>query len=146
MPGTAGRRLHPVVALWELWPGQNRFLLNGTLMVGPSSDNPWPVCTYAFLIVVPLFTIASTAAYLWKEVSPAVPIVSSCLWLVTLSLAAATTLTDPGIIPREEVFQLLGGVPAEFSTPRRARCRTCQVVKPEFSHHCRRCDDAQDTR
>lgn len=113
-------------------------------MLGPSSDNL--ACCITWLIVILLETSFQLfiSPYLWLEVTPALPIISGHLFLFSIMFMFLTSLTDPGIIPRKQIFQLTGSFPEVFSTEgaeKRKFCKTCQIYRPERSSHCKICDN-----
>jgi palmitoyltransferase ZDHHC9/14/18 len=53
-------------------------------------------------------------------------------------------LTDPGIIPRREIFEAFGVIPDVLSSEgeeKKRFCKTCKIFRPARSNHCRTCDN-----
>ncbi|CAG9330300.1 unnamed protein product [Blepharisma stoltei] len=135
--------------LWELWPGNNRFLFKGKFMLGPHCDNLHFYCTIAVLIVIPSGFFLLIANYLWENVSIVIPILSGYTYVACICFYFLTVFTEPGIIPRRNVFEALGGVPKEFTAdviftedgPLYKFCQTCEIYRPPRSHHCTKCNN-----
>ena len=96
------------VPLYKLWKGSNRFAVRGRLRWGPRSDCGYNLCLWMTVLVPTVFYLVLPAPVVWKEVSPAIVIVTSSLALVCLILFLLTTFSDPGYIPRKEIQVLLG--------------------------------------
>ena len=73
-----------------------------------------------------------------------IPLLSLQLFVLSMFFMLLTMITDPGIIPRKEIFLAMGEVPTEFvgeGEEKRKFCKTCQIYKPLRSNHCSRCDN-----
>lgn len=137
--------------LWQLWPGKNRFLWNGNIMIGPRGDNIQNIVTWFIMLVLLVSYFVFLAPYLWLNVSPIVPGLSAYFSLCTLFFMVMTSITDPGIIPRKSVWLAMGGVPDNYTANILARepdagasykyCKTCEIFRPPRAHHCARCDN-----
>jgi hypothetical protein len=136
--------------LFNIWPSDNRFFLNGRLMSGPKSDN----CHYLFVIFlivgISIVFFVLVIPYLWNDVSPILPCFIIYLFVSTLTFLFLTTFTDPGIIPRKKVWELtMGAVPENFRADenksrrngktRKKYCRTCEIYRPGRASHCNDC-------
>ncbi|CAG9333290.1 unnamed protein product [Blepharisma stoltei] len=135
--------------LWELWPGNNRFLFKGKFMIGPSCDNIHFFGTLIGLIAVPSSFFLFISSYLWENVTIVIPILSIYCYAFTIFFYFLTLLTEPGIIPRKKIYEALGGVPKVFTAdvifmengPLYKFCQTCEIFRPPRSHHCAKCDN-----
>mmetsp|Transcript_7381 Transcript_7381/g.13901 ORF Transcript_7381/g.13901 Transcript_7381/m.13901 type:complete len:437 (-) Transcript_7381:205-1515(-) len=156
--------------VWEIWPGNQQFCLDGRLMLGPRSEAASNACIWCALTIVPgLFYTFIAPLLLVKmpyhtgHASLAAVVV---LHLASLAAMGMCTMTDPGVIPparvqrqlrrrqTEEEAQENGGgggegegsgdgapsVPSLVSLARSSWCHTCQIDKPPGAHHCRICN------
>lgn len=133
-----------VLRIYEVWPSRNRFFCSGRLMLGPSQDQKFFNFTLFSLVILELLFILFICPYLWYEVSIMIPLLSIQLFALSLFFMGLTMMTDPGIIPRKEIFLALGEVPEQFITEgeeKKKFCKTCQIYKPLRSNHCSRCDN-----
>ncbi|PKS09529.1 hypothetical protein jhhlp_004146 [Lomentospora prolificans] len=153
--------------VFEYFEGNTVFCLGGRWQ--NSRQRPVNVAT-GMLVVVPavLFFIFS-AEYLWKEVSPAIPITFAYLTYICISSFIHASVTDPGrqILPRnihrfpppEDDDPLRLGPPTtDWYLIRSAdkssaamevpvwHCRTCNIWRPPRAHHCRLCDNCVETQ
>ena len=128
--------------LYQIWPGKNQFFLDGRLMLGPSDGLKWQITTLFTLIVLQFLFILFICPYLWYKVSKTVPILSVQLFFFSVIFMFLAMTTDPGIIPRREVFQSFGSIPEVLSSEgedKRKYCKTCNIYRPARSSHCRNC-------
>ena len=134
----------PIKRLYEIWPGKNRFFLKGRIMLGPISDLK-PFCiTLLVLVVLEIMFTLFICPYLWYEVSIMIPVLSLNIFMVSLLFMVLTMITDPGIIPRKEIFMAIGETPEIFLSEgedKKKLCKTCNIYKPARSNHCRKCDN-----
>lgn len=150
---------------WELFAGRNKFYCNGRIMTAPHSG--------VFLLTVTLITVTSTlffiydCTYLAVNVTIAIPIIGSLLFLFTMSALLRTSLTDPGIIPRATVDEAAyvekqievtnsANSPTYRPPPRTKEvlvkgqtvklkyCFTCKIFRPPRASHCSLCDNCVD--
>jgi len=134
--------------LYEVWPAKNRFLCKGRVLLGPVSDCPKLVASLTLAVFFPIVYQVLVSGFLW-EVSQWLPLVTGYLHLSTIGLLLITSQTEPGIIPRKKVFEVLGGVPERFSSSVIFQeggsgfkyCKTCQIYRPPKTHHCKVCDN-----
>ncbi|KAI9812251.1 MAG: Eukaryotic peptide chain release factor GTP-binding subunit [Phylliscum demangeonii] len=160
----------------QYFAGNTIFLFGGRLQ--NSRDRPINLLT-GILVVVPgvLFLVFSYvdvdvkgqgAPWLWRNVSPAIPILFSYLFLICLSSFLHASASDPGILPRnlhrfpasqphDDPFAL-GPSLTGWTTIRsftRAHsamevptkyCKSCNVWRPPRAHHCRVCDNCVETQ
>lgn len=142
---------NPLMRLWEAWPGRNEFCCSGKCMRGPKTGKHYCYFTWFFIIGVNSFFFVEIAPYLWRELSPSVPIVAVYLFASSVLFLLLTTYTEPGIIPRKAVFELTGPVPPVYTAEileidkehgvLYTCCKTCKVFRPPRSHHCKHCDN-----
>jgi hypothetical protein len=147
MPGSPD--LGGLVPLWSIWPGKNYFCCKGRLITGPKKDRKMYGVTWAVLLFPSICYCIVILPYLTVAVSPALPaIMLTSLALSIISLLCAS-LSDPGIIPRRPIFELVSRVPAEFTAEVLLSdegvsykfCGTCEIFRPLRSHHCGVCDN-----
>lgn len=139
-----------LLPLWKVWPGKNRFCCYGYCILGPRSDLLHSVLVLIVAGVFSLLFVIFVVPFL-SEVSNSLPVVAGCLLSLTTILYCFTALTDPGIIPRKQVFELFGPVPKEFESVIESLnegctipykfCQTCTIFRPPKSHHCNACDN-----
>lgn len=96
------------VPLAELWPGANRSLMRGRVVLGPRKDCGYNSCLWLTILLPTVFFCTLPAPVIWRDVSPAIVLVISGLVLISISLFVLTTVGDPGFIPRKEIQILLG--------------------------------------
>lgn len=107
--------------MYQSWPGKNRFFFRGHCMTGGESEyhrrkgkrGPLYLCVPTislpslgtwFCILAPsavYFILAAPS--MWKEISPALPLATGLLFLLTVTTLLTTCLTDPGVLPRRDV-------------------------------------------
>ena len=147
--------------------GDNRFLLWGLLMT--SGDNPLPfILSYLLLLVLGGLFFGFEAAWLSRNISPALIAVFAYLWLQAVVNMGVTAFRDPGILPRNldsDPPCVLGDTPFEpgrqamadpedpmampvqrvlrvhGQTVKVKWCETCGTYRPPRSSHCRVCDN-----
>eukprot|EP00656_Telonema_subtile_P044621 TRINITY_DN5087_c0_g1_i1.p1 TRINITY_DN5087_c0_g1~~TRINITY_DN5087_c0_g1_i1.p1 ORF type:complete len:408 (-),score=72.21 TRINITY_DN5087_c0_g1_i1:257-1480(-) len=139
----------PGVALWTLWPGNNKFYCDGRIMAGPENV-PFsvtcglmtvPVLLYLGFVVPGL--VSRNGGFIWCALLAVVGLGSM---LGTLTVCHTT---DPGIIPREPTPEkrpprILNKKLADNSIERWRWCDTCNVYRPPRCHHCSDCDNCVD--
>ena len=126
--------------LYELWPGNNQFLLNGRVLLGPRADMAWVVGTWTVLLLSQVAFSVFISPYLWTHVSAWLPVVSWYFFLCTILFILLTSLSDPGILPRKAICDLLGGL--TLSVPGEATyCKECEIFRPKTARHCPRCNN-----
>ncbi|CAI2295983.1 unnamed protein product [Caenorhabditis sp. 36 PRJEB53466] len=146
---------------WQLHQGRNRFACGGRMVC--SRSHGAFVVTVALMIVTLTLYFVFDAPFLWHY-SPAIPIVAAVISLSVLSNFAATSFTDPGILPRVDNIELIEmdrqmqtehNTPADPAMPRpRFRdvvingervkmkyCTTCRLYRPPRCSHCAICDN-----
>ena len=129
--------------VWETWPGTHRFCCNGRVMAGPDFG--------VTLFAAGLKTFVSAA--FWLLVCPSfgagVLAGSIVLWVLAMGFMLATSLTDPGIIPRnpfmddaEAALQANSTRSIEIKgvTVQLKWCTTCHIWRPPRAAHCSECD------
>jgi palmitoyltransferase ZDHHC9/14/18 len=154
--------------------GDNRFVCGGRCVTGPSIDKGYLTGTWSFLIVAPALHFGLVAPAVMKTghtAEQALVIVSVVMFLATICTMLATSLTDPGIIPRRALQKALPGLsekvaanmqlpdnlimkdespctlplPPSFTEEQERLgykwCETCLIVRPPRASHCPYCDN-----
>lgn len=131
--------------LYKLWPGNNSFLCKGYLILGPKGKHCRSICTFLTITVLEFLFLFLISPFLWATIHPILPILSLYFYLCSTIFSLITAFSDPGIIPRKEIFKLMGYVPDIFTIegtePKRKFCKTCNIYRPPRSSHCRDCDN-----
>jgi len=152
----------PVIALYQIWPGNNRFYFNGKLIAGPKCDRIANALAWILILGIGITFFAIAFPYLWKNVTKILPIISIYLYISTIVCLILTSYTEPGIIPRKEIFEINGEVPDPYNgksvqnVPQERDeilidddfekkedknqlkfCKTCQIYRPPRSSHCK---------
>lgn len=91
------------IDLYRIWPGKNKFLLNGKIMIGPKSDLCANILTWLSIIFFSVAYFTIIIPHLWENLSPLIPCCGIYLFISTIFFLIKTTLTDPGIIPRKKI-------------------------------------------
>ncbi|CAJ2503893.1 Uu.00g112870.m01.CDS01 [Anthostomella pinea] len=151
---------------YEHFEGNTVFCIGGRLQ--NTRHRPINIAT-GFLVVLPAALFFGTSApYLWRHVSPAVPIIFAYLFYISISSFLHASGTDPGILPRnlhqfppadenEDPLRLAPPTndwtlikSAESSTAAMEvptkYCKTCSIWRPPRAHHCRLCDNCVETQ
>jgi hypothetical protein len=124
--------------LWEVWPGKNRFFCKGRLMLGPRSDQRYFISSLIILTVIPIIFFVFLSGYLVLEGYYMMTAIDLILYICTIFFFFKTSLTEPGIIPRRSVLQVLG---QRIDQENFKMCTTCFIYKSKRTHHCRECDN-----
>jgi len=149
--------------LYEIWPGKNRFCCFGRCMLSRSTDCKYVLITWGIILAFTLVYFIMIVPTLTGAILIFIPIFSGTLFLLTIIFFLLTSLSDPGIIPRKELFELFDGVPVEFTSrfidqyiiqgenPTREQlnklqeafkyCNTCKIYSPPRTSHCPYCDN-----
>ncbi|KAK7415215.1 Eukaryotic peptide chain release factor GTP-binding subunit [Neonectria punicea] len=149
----------------QYFDGNTVFCLGGRWQ--NTRQRPINIAT-GFCIVIPcaLF-FAFEAPWLWKNISPAIPVVFAYLAYICFSSFIHASVSDPGILPRNlHRFPPIGDEddPLRLSPPTTdwaliksaesntaamevpvKHCRTCNIWRPPRAHHCRLCDNCIET-
>jgi hypothetical protein len=141
--------LSALVPLWTIWPGQNNFCCQGLLITGPKKDRRLYGVTWLILLFPSTVYCIVILPYLSVAVSPALPVIMLTSLALSIVFLLCTSLSDPGIIPRRPIFELVSRVPAEFTAEVLLSdegvsykfCGTCEIFRPPRSHHCGVCDN-----
>lgn len=126
--------------LYELWPGNNRFLLNGRVLLGPRADLVWVLGTWTVLFLAQVAFSVFVGPYLWTKVSIWLPLLSWLFFICTVLFLLLTSLTDPGILPRKIICDLIVGIGAKVQGEA-TYCKECEIYRPKSAKHCFRCNN-----
>ncbi|KAL3472631.1 Palmitoyltransferase erf2 [Aspergillus californicus] len=132
-----------------------------------SRDKPVNIAT-GFLVLVPtgLF-FRYSAPWLWRNISPAIPVVFAYIFYLCFSSFVHASVVDPGIIPRNlhqmppfdpsddplavgpptndwVMVKLATSDVAAMDVPVKY-CKTCSIWRPPRCYHCRVCDNCIET-
>eukprot|EP01137_Pigoraptor_chileana_P022027 Opistho-2@6832 len=126
--------------------GKNDLFCDGEVVMGPEK-RLYRVALGLTVVGMAVY-FATTSVYMWRNVSPAVPIVAGYLAALTFITFFRTAMSDPGILPREP--------PPEHDDPyapstvdsivrgaeiKRKWCNTCHFYRPPRTVHCFECDN-----
>ncbi|ODH28081.1 hypothetical protein ACO22_04019 [Paracoccidioides brasiliensis] len=150
---------------YEYFAGNTIFCGGGRFQ--NSRDKPFNIAT-GILVVVPagLF-FGFSAPWLWRNASPAIPILFGYVFYICFSSFIHASAVDPGIIPRNlnpmlpadpsedpltlgppsndwVMIKLATSDVAAMDVPVKY-CRTCNIWRPPRCYHCRVCDNCVET-
>ena len=103
------------IPLYKVWPGNNRFLFGGKLMIGPKSDQIPNFLAWFLIVGITVAYFVLAVPYLWNKVSIYLPMISIYLFVSTIIFFILTSLTEPGIIPKKCVWEAKGEVPWPYN-------------------------------
>lgn len=83
---------------YEYFAGNMLFFLSGRLL--NTRARPLNVATFTLTTLPAALFFAFSAPYLWRHVSPAIPIVFAYVYYITISAFLHAAFSDPGILPR----------------------------------------------
>jgi palmitoyltransferase ZDHHC9/14/18 len=83
---------------YQYYAGNMHFFFGGRLM--NAKLKPQPIITATLVILPAALFFAFSAPFLWRYVSPALPIIFAYLFYLTMSSFFRAALSDPGILPR----------------------------------------------
>lgn len=155
--------------VYEVMPsfgGNTRFLCRGLCVTGPRAiDVGYNILTWSMIIMPSGFYYVFCSEEFWS-INPILPLTTTLLLVVAVTLLLLTSCTDPGIIPRhavrlmvenlhEEVNAAIGcevdladvlsgekneQLMAELSPLGFRWCSYCRHIMPPRAKHCRDCD------
>ncbi|KAE8351496.1 DHHC palmitoyltransferase-domain-containing protein [Aspergillus coremiiformis] len=153
--------------------GKNyEYFLGNTIFCGGgrfqnSRDKPVNVATGILVVVPSALFFGFSAPWLWRNISPAIPIVFAYLFYLCFSSFVHASVVDPGIIPRNlhsmpvpdpsddplmicpptndwVMVKLATSEVAAMDVPVKF-CKTCNIWRPPRCYHCRVCDNCIET-
>jgi len=149
--------------VYEIWPGQNRFCCKGKCIFGRASDCKYILITWGIILIFTILYCVIIVPTLITSKTLFIPIFSGVFFLLTIIFFLLTSLSDPGIIPRKEMFELFGPVPEQYTLKiieeylkqdlmptidklnelhRTFKfCTTCRIHRPPRASHCTYCDN-----
>ncbi|KAI1638012.1 DHHC palmitoyltransferase-domain-containing protein [Biscogniauxia mediterranea] len=150
----------------EYFEGNTVFCVGGRLQ--NTRHKPINIATGSFVVIPAILFFATSAPYLWHNVSPAVPIFFAYLFYICISSFLHASGSDPGILPRnlhqfpppdenEDPLRLAPPTndwtlvkstdpsTAAMEVPTKF-CKTCNIWRPPRAHHCRLCDNCVETQ
>lgn len=101
--------------LYYFWPSSNRICFRGYIMTGPRGDTIHNLFTWFMITGISVAFFVLCAPYIWIQVHWLFVAVIVYLFASTLIFLTLTQVnyykmfqfTDPGIVPRKEIFDLL---------------------------------------
>ncbi|RUP49903.1 DHHC palmitoyltransferase-domain-containing protein [Jimgerdemannia flammicorona] len=152
---------------YQVFPGRNVFFCGGRLM---TSREHWAFLIAFSLVLIPGGLFAGfTCPWLWTNIHPALPIIFAYMFVLAIASMLRTSLTDPGIIPRnldpspplDDFDELVSSnrnsfaygsmfsrnmplpkdVKVKDTNIRLKYCETCKIYRPPRASHCRQCDN-----
>ncbi|KAM5442480.1 Eukaryotic peptide chain release factor GTP-binding subunit [Microsporum ferrugineum] len=150
---------------FEYFTGNTAFFGGGRFQ--NTRDRPVNILT-AFLIILPsILFFAFSAPWLWKHLSPGIPIVFAYILYLCFSSFLHASLVDPGILPRNlhtfpptdpsadplalgpptsdwVMIKLATSDVAAMDVPVKY-CKTCSIWRPPRCYHCRVCNNCVET-
>ncbi|KAL9232689.1 hypothetical protein vseg_007769 [Gypsophila vaccaria] len=153
--------------LYRVWPGNNKFLCGGRLVLGPDAGSLY---LSSFLIGCPAITFCIRMLVRIKEHDPlygyGVLTSGAILTFLDLLFLCMTSIRDPGIIPRNskppededietptQSMEWVAGKTSNIRLPRTKDvkingytikvkfCETCLVYRPARASHCSICNN-----
>lgn len=151
---------------YQYFTGNTAFCWGGRLQ--NTRDRPVNIATGLFVVVPSALFFGFSAPWLWRHVSPSIPIIFAYLFLICISSFIHATASDPGILPRNlhpfpppnlnedplsigppttEWTMVLSatGANAAMEVPTKY-CKSCNIWRPPRAHHCRVCDNCVETQ
>lgn len=146
--------------LYKLWPGRNKLLCHGRLMIGPDVRQ---LILTVILILIPFIMFEAFEASYFIIIHPAGVVVAVVPLLAVIYIYASlfvTATSDPGILPRRCVIYnnlhnenpdnedqskqyppLFQTVLVNGEEQVLKFCYSCEIYRPPRTSHCPRCDN-----
>ncbi|KAL1959589.1 hypothetical protein VTO42DRAFT_1624 [Malbranchea cinnamomea] len=148
---------------YEYFPGNTIFFAGGRLQ--NTRDRPVNIATGLLILLPTGLFYGYSGPWLWRHISPAIPIVFAYLFFTCFSSFLHASLVDPGIYPRNlhqmppdpDEDPLTLGPPMTDRVKVKSEhasgityvpvkyCRTCNIWRPPRCYHCRVCDNCVET-
>ncbi|CEF68520.1 Palmitoyltransferase [Strongyloides ratti] len=146
-----------IIRKWRYHEGRNRFFCDGRIFM--SKEVSLLFLTLFLIITVTGLFLGFDGPYLFKNVSPAIPIIVCILFIFVITCLLKTSLTEPGIIPRASSREVIeidrqseeAGLGRNVRQPKTVvingihfklkYCNTCRIYRPPRSSHCSICDN-----
>jgi len=147
-----GMRASLMTKRHHVWPGNNTFLCDGRIMMGPGVVS----CGVTLVIITApsMAFFASTCPRLAEHgTHPAWAILAAVLLGIVLFSFVRTAICDPGIIPRREghlderlkrMLPKSQGIVINGQVVTLRYCSTCNIYRPPRCSHCKICDNCVD--
>jgi hypothetical protein len=100
--------------IYHIWPANNTFCFNGFIITGPSQNKKQFYFLLAFLFVISFIFLFIASPYLWNKINNGLVISVISFLVSTFYFFLRTSLSNPGIIPRKEIFQVSNHFPLKF--------------------------------
>jgi len=151
--------------LYKVWPSKNSFYFNGRFMTGPKTDRSSNLIAWFFILIPSFIYFGVTFRYLLEDVPLIMPFISIYLFICTVGFFLLTSFTDPGIIPRKNIWEINGEIPPPYNGIHKIHgstendliqisvnvsdnkssskqnplrfCQICQIYKPRRTIHCK---------
>ncbi|KAM4065344.1 DHHC palmitoyltransferase domain-containing protein [Hirsutella rhossiliensis] len=151
--------------VYQYFDGNTIFCLGGRWQ--NTKHRPINVATGLFVVIPCVLFFIFEAPWLWRNISPAIPITFAYLTYICVSSFIHASVSDPGILPRNlhrfppvydhddplrvgpptndwTLIKSAEGSAAAMEVPVK-HCRTCNIWRPPRAHHCRLCDNCIET-
>ncbi|OJD16881.1 hypothetical protein AJ78_02978 [Emergomyces pasteurianus Ep9510] len=150
---------------YEYFAGNTFFCAGGRFQ--NSRDKPVNIATGIMVVLPAALFFGYSSPWLWRNASPAIPIIFAYLFYICFSSFIHASVVDPGIIPRNlhpmppadpnedpltpgppsndwVMIKLATSDVAAMDVPVKY-CRTCNIWRPPRCYHCRVCDNCVET-
>ncbi|KAF2452443.1 DHHC palmitoyltransferase-domain-containing protein, partial [Lineolata rhizophorae] len=151
---------------YEYFTGNTVFCWGGRLQ--NARDRPINIATGILVLAPAGLFFGFSAPWLWRNISPAIPIVFAYIFCVCMSSYFHASVTDPGILPRnlhpfpppnpredpltpgpattEWTMVISATSPSAAMEVPTKYCKSCNIWRPPRAHHCRVCDNCIETQ
>ena len=94
------------VPIHKTWEGKNMFCFKGRIIGGPAKDIPTQICVYTFILGAGGLYYGLIAKDIAKNLTIALPITFTILYLCVWVTYILTSWSDPGILPKRKYIEI----------------------------------------